>query len=83
MFTCCPIGDISFNVAILFTIGSAVWTMNGLFTLLPLTDPAKVAPGMTLFGGGITAFIGGLIFQAGGTLVLLEAINEDRTDCFG
>lgn len=83
MLTTFPLGDISFDVAFLFTFGSAVWILNGFFTLLPLSNPALAFPGMALYGGGITAFIGIFIFEVGGVLLLLEAINEDRADCFG
>jgi hypothetical protein len=35
------------------------------------------------WGGGITAFIGATIFEVGSWLLMLEAINEHRTGCFG
>ncbi|TKA63060.1 hypothetical protein B0A55_10184, partial [Friedmanniomyces simplex] len=37
----------------------------------------------TLYGGGITAFIGATIFEIGSVLLMLEAINENRAGCFG
>lgn len=83
MLTSFPIWDISFDVAILFTVGSAIWILNGFFVLLPLTDPSSHFPGEALYGGGITAFIGGSVFLAGGVLMVLEGINEDRVGCFG
>jgi hypothetical protein len=35
------------------------------------------------YGGGITAFIGATIFEIGSILLMLEAINENRSGCFG
>jgi hypothetical protein len=35
------------------------------------------------WGGGITAFIGATVFEVGSWLLMLEAINEHRTGCFG
>jgi hypothetical protein len=35
------------------------------------------------YGGGITAFIGATVFEVGSWLLMLEAINEHRTGCFG
>lgn len=83
MLTTLPLWDISFTVAILFVIGSAVWVLNGTFTLLPFTNPESKFPGMAIYGGGITAFIGGVLFLIGGIFMILEAINENRQGYFG
>ncbi|KAK4902850.1 hypothetical protein LTR27_000789 [Elasticomyces elasticus] len=83
MFTYYPAWDISWLVAYVFTWGSVVWVINAMFALLPLTNPASAFPGETLFGGGITAFIGATIFEFGSVLLMLEAINENRAGCFG
>ncbi|KAK5680291.1 hypothetical protein LTS10_007218 [Elasticomyces elasticus] len=82
-FTYYPVWDISWLVAYVFTWGSIIWVINAMFALLPLTNPASAFPGETLFGGGITAFIGATIFEFGSVLLMLEAINENRTGCFG
>jgi hypothetical protein len=34
-------------------------------------------------GGGITAFIGATIFEFGSILLMFEAVNENRSACFG
>ena len=34
-------------------------------------------------GGGITAFLGATVFEIGSILLMLEAVNENRADCFG
>lgn len=77
-----PVWDVSYLVAIVFTLGSVVWCINGCFAWLPLAAPH------TEFGGeadvaGILAFVGATIFEVGSVLMLLEAVNENRSDCFG
>ncbi|KAJ5583904.1 hypothetical protein N7450_006568 [Penicillium hetheringtonii] len=37
----------------------------------------------SLTGGGVTALIGATIFEIGSVLLLLEAVNENQTGCFG
>lgn len=83
MFTSFPIGDITFDVAFIYLIGSAIWVLNGFFTLLPYTNPASKFPGEILYGGGMTSFLGIIVFEIGGVLSLFEAINDNRTSCFG
>lgn len=36
-----------------------------------------------LTGGGVTAFIGATIFEIGSFFLMFEAVNENRTGCFG
>ena len=83
MFTSFPEGDVSFDVALLFTVGSAIFVLNGFFCFLPLAYPESAFDGEVLWGGGITAFAGIVIFEIGGYLSFLEAINEDHADSFG
>jgi hypothetical protein len=63
--------------------GSVVWVVNGFFVWLPIQYPATEFSGEVGMAGGITAFIGATIFEIGSVLLMLEAINEDRTECFG
>lgn len=39
--------------------------------------------GESLYGGGITAFIGATVFEVGSVLLLVEAVNQGRSGCFG
>jgi len=78
-----PAWDVSFDVAYIFTWGSIVWVINAFFALLPFTNPSTIFDGEVLYGGGITAFIGATIFEVGSILLMLEAVNENRADCFG
>ena len=83
MLTNYPIWDISFDIAYIFTIGSVVWVINAFFVFLPLVLPSTEFGTEELYGGGITAFIGATIFEVGSFLLMAEAINENRTGCFG
>jgi hypothetical protein len=78
-----PYWDVSYLVAIVFTLGSVVWCINAFFVWLPLQDPSTEFPGEIADAGGITAFIGATIFEIGSILLMIEAVNENRADCFG
>ncbi|KAK8880157.1 integral membrane protein [Apiospora arundinis] len=78
-----PVWDVSYDVAIMFTIGSVVWVINGSFVWIPLQNPASAFAGETTLGGGVTALVGATVFELGSVLLMLEAVNENRTDCFG
>ncbi|KAK4219166.1 hypothetical protein QBC37DRAFT_368168 [Rhypophila decipiens] len=78
-----PVWDVSFDVAVVFTIGSVIWVINGSFVWLPLVAPWTEFPDEVSLGGGVTAFIGATVFEIGSVLFMLEAVNENRSDCFG
>ena len=83
MFVTYPYWDVSYLVAVIFTVGSVVWCLNGFFAWLPLQDPSTEFLGEKPVGGGITAFLGATIFEFGSILLMIEAVNENRSDCFG
>jgi hypothetical protein len=83
MFSTYPYWDVSYLVAVIFTLGSIVWCINAFFVWLPLQDPSTEFPGEIADAGGITAFIGATIFEIGSVLLMIEAVNENRADCFG
>ena len=83
MITYYPVWDISFDVAYVFTLGSIIWVINAFFVWLPLVRPDTEFKTEELYGGGITAFIGATVFEVGSFLLMVEAVNEDRTGCFG
>lgn len=83
MATYAPYWDVSYLVAITFTIGSAIWIINAFFVWLPLENPDTEFPGESLKGGGISGFIGATVFEIGSVLLLLEAVNTNQTGCFG
>lgn len=81
-----PLHDVSYDVALVFTLGSLIWVLNGFFVLLPLLHPDVAAdnfPGESAWGGGVTAVVGATVFELGSVLLMLEAVNEDRAGCFG
>ncbi|KAK4444842.1 hypothetical protein QBC34DRAFT_414437 [Podospora aff. communis PSN243] len=83
MLTSFPVWDVSYDVAIVFTLGCIVWVINGFFVWYPLAAPWSEFPGEESVGGGWTAFVGATIFEFGSVLLMLEALNENQTDCFG
>lgn len=78
-----PVWDVSYDVAAIFTLGSAVWVLNGFLVLLPYVHPQGSWAGEAAWGGGVSAAVGASIFEARSVLLMLEAVNENRSDCFG
>lgn len=82
MFTTCPYWDISYLVAVLFTVGCLIFIACGLLAWIPLEHPSLASQTLTDWSGW-TAFVGATLFQIGALLLVLEAWNEERTGCFG
>jgi hypothetical protein len=77
MFTAFPYWSMSFWVAFGYTLGSAVFVINGCFAWLPLGFPDLATfPGQAKYGVGITSCIGVLLFQISAFVAYLEAVNE-------
>ena len=72
MFTYFPYWDVSFLVATIFTLGSAIWVLNAFFEYLPLAQPGSIFHNEILVGGGVTAFIGATVFEVGSLLLIIE-----------
>ncbi|KAH7356575.1 integral membrane protein [Rhexocercosporidium sp. MPI-PUGE-AT-0058] len=83
MLTFFPYWDVSYLVALIFTIGSIDWCVNAFFVWLPLQVPSSEFPGEIANAGGISAFVGATIFEIGSVLLMIEAVNENRAECFG
>ena len=83
MLTRCPYWDVSYLVAIVFTLGSVLWVFNAFFVWLPLVKTSTEFNNEALVGGGVTAFVGATIFEIGSVLLIFEAVNENRWGCFG
>ena len=81
LFTEFPYWDISWCVAIVYMVGSLVWVANGFTGLLPLVGNYS-SEGLKL-ANTWTAFAGASIFFMGSYLLFLEAINANRSGCFG
>lgn len=63
--------------------GSVVWVLNGYFVWFPIVSPSSEFSGESTWAGGLTALVGATVFEVGSVLLMLEAVNENRTDCFG
>lgn len=83
MATQYPYWDVSWLVATIFTLGSVIWVVNSFFAYLPLAQPSTEFNNEVLYAGGITAFLGATVFEIGSVLLMLEAVNENRSGCFG
>ncbi|KAI0635387.1 hypothetical protein C8Q77DRAFT_1217230 [Trametes polyzona] len=71
--------DISFWVAVIFVLGSAVWIVNGFFLFLPL-----LGVGSDNFPASAwSAFVGGTLFEIGSYLMYVEALNTGHEELFG
>jgi len=83
MITQYPYWDVSWLVAVIFTLGSVVWVINAFFVYLPLAQPGTEFHNEILVGGGVSAFIGATIFEIGSVLLIIEAMNDNKSGCFG
>ena len=75
--------DVSWWIGVLFSVGSAIFVACGFFYWLPLAAPSTEFPGEGTIAGGVTAFVGATLFQIGAILLIVEAVNENQTGCFG
>jgi len=66
--------SLSWWVAAVFTVGSLVWLINGVVTVLPFSDAPMVKTDVPIW----TAVLGGGIFLIGAYLSWLEVLNAPR-----
>ncbi|KAF8590093.1 hypothetical protein K439DRAFT_1628306 [Ramaria rubella] len=71
--------NISWWVAMFFTVGSVVWVVNGFQVFLPFVTSDAATP----VASGWTGFVGATIFSFGSVLLMIEAWNRDDAACFG
>ena len=83
MATVFPYWDVSWLIAVLFTVGCLIFIVCGLFYWLPLAYPATAFTGEDTVAGGALAFVGATLFQIGAALLVFEAVNENTKGCFG
>lgn len=82
MCTECPYWDISYLIAVFFSVGCLLFVISGLFYWLPLVAPSSEFS-TEATAGGVLAFVGATLFQIGAVLLVFEACNESQTGCFG
>lgn len=66
-----PVADISYHVALWFTLGSACWIVNGHYMMWPLADKSRNKRVQ-----GYSAVAGGTLFLVGAYLAVVESLNE-------
>ncbi|WWC57546.1 uncharacterized protein I303_100078 [Kwoniella dejecticola CBS 10117] len=69
--------DITFWLAVAFTLGSTVWVVNGFLVFLPILRPSLDTKAYTN-SASATAFLGGSIFEVGAYLGILEVVDRGR-----
>ncbi|WVW81228.1 hypothetical protein I302_103219 [Kwoniella bestiolae CBS 10118] len=74
--------DISFWLAISFTLGSMVWVVNGYLVWFPIIRPALDTEPYSKTAAA-TAFMGGSIFEIGAYLGVVEVLDRGREINFG
>lgn len=82
MCTECPYWDVSYLVAVFFTVGCLLFVVCGLFSWLPLVAPSSKFHGEDV-ANGVFSITGATLFQIGAVLLVFEACNENQTGCFG
>ncbi|GBE84485.1 hypothetical protein SCP_0604640 [Sparassis crispa] len=71
--------DLSFWVAQVFVLGSALWVINAFLLYLPLLDVGPAHPDAAAW----CAFAGGTFFEVGSYLMVVEALNTGHEQMFG
>lgn len=71
--------DVSFWVAVIFTLGSVAWVINGFLLYLPLLNEG---PDQSVQAAA-WAFVGGTLFNVGSYLMVVEALNTGHGTLFG
>ena len=65
MFTTCPYWDISYWVAVLFTVGCLIFIACGLLAWFPLAYDSLADDTRLTDASGWTSLVGATLFQAG------------------
>jgi len=71
--------DVSFWVAVMFTLGSISWIINGFFLYLPLLNEGSD----NTTAAAWCAFAGGTLFELGAYLMYVESLNTGHEQLFG
>ncbi|OXG28955.1 hypothetical protein C361_00609 [Cryptococcus neoformans Tu259-1] len=69
--------DVSFWVAVTFTLGSVVWVINGFLVWFPLLRPRLDTDTVSRTAYAM-AFVGGTTFELGSYLMVIEALDRGR-----
>ncbi|OCF60193.1 hypothetical protein L486_02873 [Kwoniella mangroviensis CBS 10435] len=74
--------DVSFWLAVSFTLGSMVWVVNGYLVWFPIIRPSLDTEPFSKTAAA-TAFLGGSIFEIGAYLGVVEVLDRGREINFG
>lgn len=83
MFTVFAWWDISWWIGVFFTVGSAMFIAGGVVYWLPIAHPSKTYPYDPNVVSGSLSFVGATLFELGGILLVVEAVNANETGCYG
>lgn len=76
MFTTFPYWDMSFWSGWSYSIGSALFVVDGFWAWLPVGWPGTEFSGESKYGVPLVFFFGALFYQLGAVMAYLEAIND-------
>lgn len=76
MFSTFPYWDMSFWSGISYSIGSALFVIDGFWAWLPLGWPSTEFDGESKYGVPLCFFFGALFYQLGAVMAYFEAIND-------
>ncbi|KAK8011150.1 hypothetical protein PG990_010115 [Apiospora arundinis] len=79
MFTIFPVRDLNWVNAVVFVVGSVIFTIGSVFGLMPFLDPtAPLFEGQLTFAVPFTTLLGAAMFLTAGILSLIASFNTDR-----
>ena len=76
LFSTFPYWDMSFWSGFTYSIGSALFVIDGFWAWLPLAAPSTENEGLTTYGVPLAFFFGACFYQTGAVMAYLEAIND-------
>ena len=76
MFTTFPYWNMAFWSGWCYSIGSALFVMDGCWSWVPTLYPETEFKGQTEYGVPLLFFFGACLYQVGGVMAYLEAIND-------
>lgn len=76
MLTTFPYWDMAFWSGWSYTIGSALFIMDGAFAWVPAAFPENEFEGEETYGVPLCFFFGAIFFQIGATMAYFEAVND-------
>ena len=76
LFSTFPYWDMSFWSGFTYSVGSALFVIDGFWSWLPLAAPSTEFHGESKYGAPLAFFFGALFYQTGAVMAYLEAIND-------